>query len=174
MCPQCGCRGDVIEQAAKERDAKPKPRIPDAVVKADFGTRTCEALPVRMDDGLFVVLPLERVLGLETLEFSFVSTNAVIGYGLPEVALDRPLIRFPITETNLLFAAATTNIGSQLATPSAVTVGDASGWQAVPPRALKSQGRTLLEIRSGKDARLPERAHPYFRTLADRWSGRGK
>jgi len=174
MCPGCGCRGEVIEQAAKEAAAKPKPKEPDRMVRADFGKATCEALPVKMDGGGYVVLPLEKVLDIETLVFSFVSTNQTIGYDVPEVALDLPLVRFPIAETNLVFASAETNVWSELSEPHDVKPSDAAGWQAVQPRALKNHGKILLKIRAGEDAKLPPKAHPFYKQLADRWSGKGK
>lgn len=173
MCPRCGCRGEVIEAAAKLLDSKPKPRIPDSVVRADFGRNVCDALPVKMSDGLFVVLPLEKVLNIETLVFSFATTNATISYSIPEVAVDQPIIRFPITETNLLFAVATTNICSTLATPSRVDVSKVAGWQPIQPKALKNHGKILLKIKAGEDVKLPPKAHPYYKALAERWSKKG-
>ena len=173
MCPRCGCRGEVIVGAAKLIDSKPKPRTPDGFVRADFGRDWCEALPVKMADGLFVVLPLEKVLDIETLVFYFASTNATINYSTPEVAVNLPIIRFPISETNLLFASAATNICSSLATPMAVKISDVSGWQAIEPRALKNHGKILLKIKSGEGAKLPSKAHPYYQVLAERWSRKG-
>ena len=173
MCPRCGCRGEVIEASAKLLDSKPKPRIPDSFVRADFGSDVCDALPVKMSDGLFVVLPLEKVLNIETLVFSFVSTNATIGYSIPEVAVDQPIIRFPITETNLLFAAATTNICSTLAMPTKVKVSEVTDWQPIQPKALKNHGKILLKIKAGEDVKLPPKAHPYYKELAERWSKKG-
>jgi len=127
-----------------------------------------------MDGSGYVVLPLEKVLDLETLVFSFVSTNQTIGYGVPEVALDLPLVRFPIAETNLVFASAETNVWSELAEPHGVRPCEAASWQAVQPRALKNHGKILLKIRAGEDAKLPPKAHPFYKQLADRWSGKGK
>ena len=173
MCPRCGCCGEAIGTAAKLIDSKPKPRIPDGIVRADFGRDKCDALPVKMADGLFVVLPLEKVLNIETLVFSFASTNATINYSIPEVAVDQPIIRFPITETNLLFAAATTNICSTLATPSRVDVSKVAGWQPIQPKALKNHGKILLKIKAGEDVKLPPKAHPYYKALAERWSKKG-
>lgn len=173
MCPRCGCRGEVIEAAAKLIDSKPKPRIPDSIVRADFGRDKCDALPVKMSDGLFIVLPLEKVLNIETLVFSFVSTNVTINYSTPEVAVNQPIIRFPITETNLLFASVATNVCSSLAKPTAVKISDVTGWQAIQPKALKSHGKILLKIKAGEDAKLPPKAHPYYKELADRWSKKG-
>ena len=173
MCPRCGCRGEVIEAAAKLLDSKQKPRIPDSVVRADFGHDVCDALPVKMSDGLFVVLPLEKVLNIETLVFSFASTNATINYSIPEVAVNQPIIRFPITETNLLFAAATTNVCSTLATPPRVNVSEVKDWQTIQPKALKNHGKILLKIKAGEDVKLPPMAHPYYKELSERWSKKG-
>ena len=174
MCPGCGCKGGRIEEHARRLAEKAKPKEPDRVVVADFGRTKCEALPVRMDDGLFVVMPLEKVLDLETLEFSFASTNLVIGYSIPEVAVDQPLIRFPITETNLLFAVASTNISSSLVAQNPVPLASVSGWQAIQPKALKNHGRILLKIKNGESVKLPPKAHPYYKFLADQWSGKGE
>ncbi len=168
MCPNCGLKGEIIAQAAKELETKPKPKVPDSWVRADFGGEVCRALPVTMADGKFVVLPLEKTFGLETLLFTYASTNTAIAYGVPEVALDQPLIRFPITATNLLFATAETNICSELV-PAAVKLGDAVGWQTVQPRALKNHGKILLKVRAGEEAHLPSTAHPYYKLLEERF-----
>ena len=174
MCPNCGCKGERIENYVKELAAKPKPKIPDRIVRADFGQSTCDALPVRMEDGLFVVMPLEKVLDVETLEFSFASTNRTIGYSIPQVALNQPLIRFPITETNLLFAAANTNVCSTLAETNPIVLTAATGWQDIQPKALKNHGKLLLRIKAGEDVQLPPKANPYYKFLADKWSRKGE
>ena len=169
MCPNCGLKGEIIEQAAKEQEERIKPKEPDRCVFADFGKEICRALPVKMSDGSFIVLPIEKTFGLETLIFTYASTNTAIGYGVPEVALDRPLVRFPITVTNLTFAAADTNICSELVKSNAVKVDDATVWQTVQPMALKNHGRILLRIKAGEDAHLPPKAHPYYRQLESKW-----
>ena len=169
MCPSCGLKGEIIAQAAKELETKSKPKEPDRWVIADFGKETCRALPVRMVDGTFIVLPLEKTFRLETLIFTYASTNTTIGYGIPEVALDRPLIRFPITATNLVFAAADTNIYSELAQPNAVKVDGAIGWRTIQPMALKNHGKVLLRIKAGEDTQLPPKAHPYYKQLEAKW-----
>lgn len=175
MCPHCGCDGKVIKAAVKELAVKAKPKEPDRMVLADFGRTKYEALPVKMDGGLYVVMPLEKVLEVETLVFSFVSTNITISYSVPEVALDQPMIRFPITETNLLFTAVgNAKVQSELATPNEVKVVSASGWQAIQPKALKNHGRILLKIKAGEGAKLPPTAHPFYKKLADRWSRKGE
>ena len=157
MCPNCGLKGEVIAQVAKELETKPKPKIPDSWVRADFGGEVCRAMPVTLADGKFVVLPLEKTFGMETLLFTYASTNTTIAYGVPEVALDQPLIRFPISATNLLFATAETNICSELA-PA-----------AVQPRALKNHGKILLKVKAGEEAHLPSTAHPFYKLLEERF-----
>ncbi len=66
MCPNCGLRGEVIAEAAKE--------IQEAaagdVLDVDCGTCAAHALPVEMPDGKFAVLPLDPVLGAERLKIS--------------------------------------------------------------------------------------------------------
>jgi hypothetical protein len=176
MCPKCGCKGDVIEQVAKDMQKKinPKNNKPhDSWVVADIGVDSFRALPVRMNDGKFVVMPLEKTFGLETLVFSYATTNLTISYGSPEVATDAPLIRFPISCTNLQFAAATTNVYSELADSKSVKISDAFNWLKIQPKALKNHGRILLDIKEGKDVRLPKTAHPYYKILESKWKKKG-
>lgn len=107
------------------------------------------------------------------LTFSYASTNLTISYGLPEVAVDAPLVRFPISCTNFQFAAATTNVYSELADSKAVKISDVSNWLKVQPKALKNHGRILLDIKEGKDVRLPKTAHPYYKILESKWKKKG-
>lgn len=173
MCPKCGCKGDIIESAAKKLDLKDKPKPLDHWVDAELGEDSFRALPVRMDDENFIVIPLEKTFNLETLTFSYVSTNLTITYGIPEVAVDAPLVRFPISCTNLQFAAATTNVYSELAESKSVKISDVSRWLKVQPKALKNHGRILLDIKQGKEVRLPKTAHPYYKILESKWKKKG-
>lgn len=173
MCPKCGCKGDIIESAAKKLDLKDKPKPLDPWVDADLGEDSFRALPVRMDDENFVVIPLEKTFNLETLTFSYVSTNLTISYGIPEVAVDAPLVRFPVSCTNLQFAAATTNVYSEIADSKLVKISDVSNWLKVQPKALKNHGRILLDIKQGKDVRLPKTVHPYYKILESKWKKKG-
>lgn len=173
MCPKCGCKGDIIESAAKKLDLKDKPKPLDRWVDADLGEDSFRALPVRMDDENFIVIPLEKTFNLKTLTFSYASTNLTISYGIPEVAVDAPLVRFPISCTNLQFAAATTNVYSELADSKLVKISDVSNWLKVQPKALKNHGRILLDIKQGKDVRLPKTAHPYYKILESKWKKKG-
>jgi hypothetical protein len=173
MCPKCGCKGEIIERVAKELKTKPRPKHLDRWVNADLGAVSFRALPVRMDDDNFIVIPLEKTFNLKTLTFSYASTNLTITYGIPEVAVDAPLVRFPISCTNLQFAAATTNVYSELADSKAVKISDVSNWLKVQPKALKNHGRILLDIKEGKDVRLPKTAHPYYKILESKWKKKG-
>ena len=56
-----------------------------------------------MADGLFAVAPLEFLLTTDSVSLSFTTTNTPIAYLMPEVAVNVPLVRFPITNTNLAF-----------------------------------------------------------------------
>ena len=49
MCPSCGCRGEVIEKAAREPERKPTVKEPDKFLRADFGNRLEIVRPVIMD-----------------------------------------------------------------------------------------------------------------------------
>jgi hypothetical protein len=173
MCPKCGCKGEIIERVAKELKTKAKPKPLDRWVNADLGEDSFRALPVRMDDDNFIVIPLEKTFNLKTLTFSYASTNLTITYGIPEVAVDAPLVRFPISCTNLQFAAATTNVYSELADSKLVKISDVSRWLKVQPKALKNHGRILLDIKQGKDVRLPKTAHPYYKILESKWKKKG-
>ena len=107
MCPHCGASAEAIAEAVKALAAKEEavPKEPDNVLVAKVNDRECYALPVAMKDGTFAVLPASALAGLETLELFFASTNALVSYGMPSVAQGAPLVRLPITETNLTFHA---------------------------------------------------------------------
>ena len=173
MCPKCGCKGEIIERVAMEWKTKPRPKPLDRWVVADSGRDKFKALPVRINEGNFVILPLETTFGLETLSFSYASTNLTISYGIPEVAANLPIVRFPIPCTNFQFAAVTTNVYSELADSKTVKISDVSNWLKVQPKALKNHGRILLDIKEGKDVRLPKTAHPYYKILESKWKKKG-
>jgi hypothetical protein len=102
FCPSCGCPGDAIAEAAKKMMQK-NSKTPDGLLKVVTGERTGFALPVEMTDGLFAVAPLEFLLTADSLSLSLTSTNVPVAYFMPEVAVNAPLVRFPITETNLTY-----------------------------------------------------------------------
>ena len=174
MCPACGCRGEAIEEAARVLAEAEKPKEPDREVAVKVNRTICRGLPVKIDGHPYVLLPFERVIDVETLTMSFVSTNAPIAYGVPEAALNIPVVRFPIQETNLTFATDIADMSSSLNGGQSLTLRDAVGWQGVQPRDLKAWGATLAKIRRGEAAALPPEAHPLYRKFADLWSQKGE
>ncbi len=134
MCPNCGCKGEVIAEEAARLAKAEEPPPPDDAILADFGDRTARATPVMFGEKPYAVLPLEKLVGLKTMTFSFVSTNAPIGYASIEVASAMPLVRFGITETNLLFKAE-------------ADVAPNQEWQKISPMRLKRDAKKMLEER---------------------------
>lgn len=102
FCPSCGCPGEAIAECARNLQGE-QPRAQDQLLRLDTDGQAAFAFPVEMADGFFAVAPLAPLLSAESLTLSFLSTNAIIAYTMPEVAVDAPLVRFPITETNLFF-----------------------------------------------------------------------
>jgi len=137
MCPNCGCKGEVIAEEAARLAKAAKPPPPDDAILADFGDRKERATPVMFGEKPYAVLPLEKLIGLKTMTFSFVSTNAPIGYASIEVASAMPLVRFGITETNLLFKAE-------------ADVAPNQEWQKISPMRLKRDAKKMLEERKRK------------------------
>ena len=111
MCPHCGAPAEAIAEAvaALEAEKEEAPKEPDNVLVAKVNGRECYALPVAMKDGAFAVLPADALIGLETLELFFASTNLPVAYGTPSVAQGAPLVRLPLSETNLTFHAIAEN-----------------------------------------------------------------
>ena len=137
MCPGCGLKGEIIaEEAAKLAKAE-EPPPPDDRIVADFGDRKDEATPVMFGAKPFAVMPLEKLVGLKTLTFSFASTNAPINYASIELADQMPLVRFGITETNLIFKVE-------------ADVAPTQTWTRIPPMKLKRDAAKILEERRQK------------------------
>ncbi len=137
MCPNCGCKGEVIaDEAARLAKAK-EPPPPDDAILADFGDRKERATPVMFGEKPYAVLPLEKLVGLKTMTFSFVSTNVPINYASIEVASTMPLVRFGISETNLLFKAE-------------ADVAPNQEWQKISPVRLKKDAEKMLNERTAK------------------------
>lgn len=154
MCPHCGAPAEAIAEAVAALEAKKEeaPKEPDNVLVAKINSRECYALPVAMKDGAFAVLPADALVGLETLELFFASTNLPVAYGTPSVAQGAPLVRLPISETNLTFHAIAANARESFvfdpaslppegAKPVAavrdIPLSDKLLWRDVPPRELK-------------------------------------
>ncbi len=133
MCPNCGLKGEVIaEEAARLAKAEEPP--PDDAILADFGDHRERAVPVMFGEKPYAVMPLEKLVGLKTMTLSFVSTNAPISYASIEVASAMPLVRFGITETNLLFKVE-------------ADVAPNQEWQKISPMRLKRDAKKMLEER---------------------------
>lgn len=134
MCPSCGCRGEVIEKAAKEAEKKLKVKEPDKFLRADFGNRVEIAHPVIMDGARYAVIDFEKVVGLNTLILMFATTNTTVSYGKPQLAKAVPVMRFPITETNLIFT----------------TESDTNVWETIQPRDLRNREKMLEKLSAYK------------------------
>jgi len=137
MCPGCGLKGEIIAAEAARLAKADEPPPPDDAILADFGDRKERATPVMFGEKPYAVLPLEKLVGLKTMTFSFVSTNLPISYASIEVANELPLVRFGITETNLLFKSEADVATNQL-------------WSAVSPMRLKRDAEKMLEERNKK------------------------
>ena len=137
MCPNCGCKGEVIAEEAARLAKAEEPPLPDDAILADFGDYKEHATPVMFGEKPYAVLPLEKLVGLKTMTFSFVSTNAPINYASIEVAGTMPLVRFGITETNLLFKAE-------------ADVAPNQEWQKISPMRLKRDAEKMLKERTAK------------------------
>ena len=137
MCPNCGCKGEVIAEESARLAKAEEPPPPDDAILADFGDRKERATPVMFGEKPYAVLPLEKLVGLKTMTFSFISTNAPINYASIEVAGTMPLVRFGISETNLLFKAE-------------VDVAPNQEWQKISSMRLKRDAEKMLKERSAK------------------------
>ena len=137
MCPNCGCKGEVIAEEAARLAKAEEPPPPDDAILADFGDRKERATPVMFGEKPYAVMPLEKLVGLKTMTFSFVSTNAPINYASIEVAGTMPLVRFGISETNLIFKAE-------------ADVAPNQEWQKISPMRLKRNAEKMLKERTAK------------------------
>ena len=137
MCPNCGLKGEIIVVEAARLAKAEEPPPPDDAILADFGDRKERATPVMFGEKPYAVLPLEKLVGLKTMTFSFVSTNAPINYASIEVAGTMPLVRFGISETNLLFKAE-------------ADVAPNQEWQKILPMRLKRDAEKMLKERTVK------------------------
>jgi hypothetical protein len=142
FCPNCGCPEKAIAEQARgtlNRDS----RKPDKLLRVESdGKRTEIAFPVEMADGLFAIASLNTILAADTVTLSFLTTNSPVAYGLPEVAIDVPLVRFPISETNLQFWCVASQ-SSEVAGFFDFSQTSGSSFSIEPT------GRTLAEVSKG-------------------------
>ena len=175
MCPNCGLKGEVIAEAAK---GIPEVAVGD-VLDVDCGTCAAHALPVEMSDGKFAVLPLGPVLGAAKVKVS--NKGREVGWMVPELAVDAPIVRLRIAETNLVYwsvggefifdgqvAKVRGNEVGAVVSPSistnAFTISGRE-WQVLQPKQMTAHGRQVLKMLKGEPYELPERTHPYFKLL---------
>ena len=137
MCPNCGLKGEGIAAEAARLAKAEEPPPPDDAILADFGDRKERAMPVMFGDKPYAVMPLEKLVGLKTMTLSFDSTNAPISYASIEVASEWPLVRFGITEPNLLFKVE-------------ADVAPNQEWQKISPMRLKRDAEKMLKERTAK------------------------
>lgn len=184
MCPQCGCRGDVIEQAAKELAVQAS--LTGSVLKVDFGCRSGMALPVKMNGGRYAVFALDEALGGDG--FQLFDGSRRVGWQMPEVAENAPLVRLRIQDTNLVYwtvgggfcqgGAAPARTNQVAVWASSLPKGtntyrlDGQSWRPVQPREM-GHLKTLERIRRGAHEELPYRSHPYFKKLEASWRKEG-
>ena len=175
MCPNCGLKGEVIVEAAK---AIPEVAAGD-VLDVDCGTCAAHALPVEMSDGKFAVLPLGPVLGAAKVKVS--NKGREVGWMVPELAVDAPIVRLRIAETNLVYWSVGgefifdgqvakvrgNEVGAVVSPSIATNAFDISGreWLVLQPKQMTGHGRQVLKMLKGEPYDLPERTHPYFKLL---------
>ena len=175
MCPNCGLKGEVIAEVAK---AIPEVAAGD-VLDVDCGTCAAHALPVEMSDGKFAVLPFDPVLGAAKLKVS--NRGCEVGWMVPELAVDAPIVRLRIAETNLVYWSVGgkyafdgqeakirgAEVGAVVSPSISTNAFAISGreWQVLQPKQMTAHGRQVLKMLKGEPYELPERTHPYFKLL---------
>jgi hypothetical protein len=142
FCPNCGCPEKAIAEQARST-LNQAAKKPDKLLRVESDGKRMEiAFPVEMADGLFAIASLNTILAADTVTLSFLTTNSPVAYGLPEVAVDLPLVRFPISETNLQFWCVATQ-SSEVAGYFDFSQTSGSSFSIEPT------GRTLAEVSKG-------------------------
>jgi hypothetical protein len=105
MCPQCGCPGDAIKEAAavRSQEKQPAPKFP--VVSASTERSRGYAIAYTEGDSRFLVMDAGLVADASSLEILPLGTNTPVAYQRMQIARDVGLVRFRTPETNLLFLA---------------------------------------------------------------------
>ncbi len=175
MCPNCGCRGDVIAEIAK---TIPEPKLGDILEVDCDGVKTC-ALPVELEGRRFAVIPLDGVLGSSWLKLSL--KGRPVEWNIPELAVDAPIVRLQIADTNMTYwvvggglnfcgtcVKVTGNelaavVSPQISTNAFSLTG--RHWQILQPKQMKAHGRQIRKMLHGEPYDLPQQTHPYFKLL---------
>lgn len=184
MCPNCGCRGEVIETYSA---ALTMPIVGD-VLDCDCDGVRMSALPVEFERRRFVLLPLDPVLGAARIRLFKAGTTDEVAWHVPELAEDAPVVRLSLADTNLVcwtiggsFAFDGSNPGNVENKVSAVVSGlggvttnriDGHQWRILQPRQMRVHGKALKRILKGEPADLPESAPAFFKKLESEMKGR--
>lgn len=163
MCPGCGCRGEVIEQAAR---AEQNLSQTGSVLRLSFGAKSAKAYPVEMEGRHFVVAAFDAAIGGDRIELS--DGNRNLAWRMAELAVAAPLVRLQVEETNLVWSVRESLV-SQLPAdrPTTYALGGQE-WQPIQPREMKHL-KILERIRDQGMDSLPYRTHPYFKYLESQW-----
>ena len=175
MCPKCGCRGEVISSVSKSILASSQ----GSVIDVDCDGVRSFALPMKMDGRSFAVLPLESVLGVSRIELR--DGNRRIGWTVPELAVDAPIVRLQIQDTNLTYWVSGgeqvfdghEKVGTKNEIKYIISRGISSTafpceghkWQVLQPRWMRVHGKQVLKMLHGEPFELPQRTHQYFKLL---------
>ena len=175
MCPNCGCRGEMIAEAAK---SIPEPQVGDILDVDCDGQHTC-ALPVDLDGRRFAVLPLDQVLGVSRIQLS--QNGRPIAWSIPELAIDAPIVRLQIAATNITYWVPGGRLnfdgtrikanGNEVAAIVSPLIGTNAyaltgrQWEIFQPKQMKVHGQQVRKMLNGKPYELPQRTHPYFKKL---------
>ena len=175
MCPNCGCKGDVIAEVAK---TIPEQTCGDILDIDSDGTKSY-ALPVEFDGRLFAVLPLDPVLGTSKLSLSHKGKQ--IEWSVPELAVDAPIVRLQIADTNLTYwttggtlrfngtrIKVSGNEVSAIISPCVATNAfliAGRRWEVLQPKQMKVHGRHVRNMLKGEPYDLPQRTHAYFKMI---------
>ena len=178
MCPNCGCKGDVIAEVAK---TIPEPMCGD-ILDADCDGMRSHALPLILNGRRFAVLPLDPVLGVSRLVVSH--KGLPVEWSVSELAIDAPIVRLQIASTNLtywipggdlVFAGMSIKpkgievsaIVSPLISTNAFALSNRE-WQVLQPKQMKNHGRQILKMLKGEPSELPQHTHPFFKMIENK------
>ncbi len=104
FCPQCGCPGDAIQEAAAIRAAAETDTVPLHPLARAMTDRGRElAIAYAEGDRRFLVMDMMLLADTATLQFTPIATNTPVSYRALQIADTEPLVRFRTGATNLLF-----------------------------------------------------------------------
>ena len=184
MCPYCGCKGEVIEEAARNL---PMPIVGD-VLECDCDGLRCNALPVEFEGRRFAVLPFDSLLGATRVRlFKKGDAGHEVQWMVPELAEDAPIVRLGLQETNLVYwtiggdyvfdgkdpGKIENKVNAVVSKLSANTTNEIVGltWQVLQPKQMRNHGKIVKRILQGESLELPDKTHPYFKKIERKKKG---